>query len=148
MAGIDSYLVLRALHIIAFVAWMAGLFYLPRLFVYHCRTECASEASALFSVMERKLFRIIMIPAMLATWLLGGALIYTLGWEWFLAAHWLHVKLAFLLVMQGFHEYLGMTLKAFAQGRRPHSEKFYRIINEIPTLLLIAIVFLAVLKPV
>ncbi len=144
----DPYLVLKALHLIALVAWMAGLFYLPRLFVYHTSAPPGSPLSETFKVMERKLLRIIMNPAMVATWAFGGGLIYTLGADWFRVSGWLHVKLVLVILLSAFHGFLAKTCRQFARDERPHGERFYRIANEIPTLLLIGIIFLAVLKPV
>lgn len=143
----DPYLLFKALHLIAMVAWMAGMFYLPRLFVYHWSAPVGSPMSETFKVMERKLLRIIINPAMIATWIFGGALLYTLGGEWFRTSPWFHLKLALLIGLQLVHALLARTRRQFAQDQRPHSEKFFRILNEVPTLLLIAIIFLAVFKP-
>lgn len=141
------YLLFRALHIISFVAWFAALFYLPRLFVYHCRTQPHSEPSALFKIMEYKLNKIIMTPAMICTWVGGLGMIYELGWPWLLSAHWFHAKFVLLIMLMAFHGMLSRYRKSFANDERVHSEKFFRIINEVPSLILIAIVGLAVFKP-
>jgi protoporphyrinogen IX oxidase len=135
---------LKAFHIIAVIAWMAGMLYLPRLFVYHCEADPGSRQSETFKVMERRLLRAIMNPAMIVTWLLG----LWLAWRgnWF-AAPWLHAKLALVIGMSGVHGMLSRYVKDFAADRNRKSQKFYRIINEVPTVLMILIVLLAVLKP-
>jgi putative membrane protein len=135
---------LKAFHIVAVVAWMAGLFYLPRLFVYHSVAKPGSEQSETFKVMERRLMNAIMTPAMTATWLLGIALAIWGGW---LSAPWFHAKLVLVLAMSGLHGAMRIWLRHFAADSNRHSQKFYRIINEIPTVLLILIVILAVVKP-
>ncbi|HZS65438.1 MAG TPA: protoporphyrinogen oxidase HemJ [Xanthobacteraceae bacterium] len=141
------YLWLLAFHIIAVIAWMAGMLYLPRLFVYHCEAEPGSRQSETFKVMERRLLRLIINPAMIATWMLGLALIWLMGKEAFLQAGWLHAKIALVLAMSAAHGLYARWMKAFAADRNRHSQKFYRIINEIPTVLLILVVILAVVKP-
>ncbi len=141
------YLWLLAFHIIAVIAWMAGMLYLPRLFVYHCEAEPGSRQSETFKVMERRLLRLIINPAMIATWMLGLALIWLMGKEAFLQAGWLHAKIALVLAMSAAHGLYARWMKAFAADRNRHSQKFYRIINEIPTVLLFLIVILAVVKP-
>jgi putative membrane protein len=123
---------------------MAGLLYLPRLFVYHCTAEPGSRQSETFKVMERRLLRFIMNPAMIATWLLGLWLAWQGGW---FAAPWLHAKLALVLALSGFHGLLARSVKDFAADKNRRSPKFYRVINEIPTVLMILIVILAVVKP-
>lgn len=138
------YLWIEALHIIAVIAWMAGMFYLPRLFVYHASATPGSELSETFKVMERRLLKIIMMPAMIATWLLGIILVLQGGW---LGAGWFQVKFALVLVMTVLHGLFSHWANEFAQGRNTRSEKFYRIVNEVPTVLLIAIVILVVVKP-
>jgi putative membrane protein len=134
----------KAFHIIAVIAWMAGMLYLPRLFVYHCAAEPGSAQSETFKVMERRLLRAIINPAMIATWLLGLWLVWLGGW---MSAHWLHAKFALVIVMSGVHGMLSRYVRDFAADRNRHSKKFYRIINEVPTILMIAIVLLVVLKP-
>jgi protoporphyrinogen IX oxidase len=140
---------LKAFHIIAVIAWMAGMLYLPRLFVYHCAAEKGSVQSETFKVMERRLLRGIINPAMVATWVLGLAL----GWlgpdshyGWF-ASPWLQTKIALVLVLSALHGLLAHWRQDFAADRNRHSQKFYRIVNELPTVLMIAIVILAVVKP-
>jgi putative membrane protein len=140
---------IKAFHIIAVIAWMAGMLYLPRLFVYHCAAEKGSVQSETFKVMERRLLRGIINPAMVATWLLG----LWLAWNgpdsrygWF-AAGWLDAKLVLVLALSVLHGFLARWRRDFAADNNRHSQKFYRIINEIPTVLLIAIVILAVVKP-
>jgi putative membrane protein len=135
---------LKALHLVAVISWMAGLLYLPRLFVYHCTAEPGSRQSETFKVMERRLLRFIMNPAMIATWLLGLWLAWQGGW---FAAPWLHAKLALVLALSGFHGLLARSVKDFAADKNRRSPKFYRVINEIPTVLMILIVILAVVKP-
>ena len=138
------YLWLKAFHIISMVAWMAGMLYLPRLFVYHCEAEPGSKQSETFKIMERRLLRLIINPAMIATWVLG----LWLAWEGgFFKAAWLHGKLALVLALSVVHMFFARWVKDFATDQNRHSQKFYRITNEIPTVLLILIVILAVLKP-
>lgn len=138
------YLWIKAFHIIAVIAWMAGMLYLPRLFIYHCGAEIGSVQSETFKVMERRLLRFIINPAMVAAWLLGLWLVWEGGW---VTAGWFHAKFALVLAMSALHGFYARWMKAFAADRNPHSAKFYRIVNEIPTLLLIAIVILVVVKP-
>jgi protoporphyrinogen IX oxidase len=135
---------LLALHIIAVMAWMAGMLYLPRLYVYHARAAKGSEMSETFKVMERRLLRGIINPAMIAAWILG----LTLAWQgdhW--GEGWFHAKLALLVGMQLVHAALARWRRAFANDANTHSDRFYRFMNEVPTLLLIGIVILAVVKP-
>ncbi|MGI8527228.1 MAG: protoporphyrinogen oxidase HemJ [Pseudolabrys sp.] len=138
------YLYLKAFHIIAVIAWMAGMLYLPRLFVYHASAKRGSAQSETFKVMERRLLKFIMTPAMIATWLLGIALLIEGGW---FAAYWLHAKLVLVIAMSGLHGYLSSCVGKFTTDSNTQSPKFYRIINEILTGLLIVIVLLAVVKP-
>jgi putative membrane protein len=135
---------IKALHVIAVIAWMAGMLYLPRLFVYHCDAEIGSKQSETFKLMERRLLKAIINPAMAVTWLSG---LY-LAWagHWF-SAGWLHGKLLLVIAMSGLHGFLARGVKDFAADRNLRSEKFYRIINEVPTVLLIGIVILVVVKP-
>jgi protoporphyrinogen IX oxidase len=135
---------LLALHIIAVIAWMAGMLYLPRLYVYHARAARGSELSETFKVMERRLLRAIINPAMIAAWILGLALAWQ-GDHW--REGWLHGKLLLLMGMQLIHAALSRWRRAFASDANTHSDRFYRFINEVPTLLLIGIVILAVVKP-
>ena len=143
------YLWIKALHIIAVIAWMAGLFYLPRLFVYHCNAEKGSVQSETFKLMERRLLRAIINPAMVATWLFG----LWLAWNgpdsrygWF-ASGWLGAKIVLVLALSAMHGMLARWTKDFAVDNNQHSQRFYRIINEVPTILLILIVILVVVKP-
>ena len=141
------YLWIKAFHVIAVIAWMAGMLYLPRLFVYHCAAPPSSPQSETFKVMERRLLKLIINPAMIATWLLGLSMIYLMGWEGFRHAHWLHAKLVLVLAMSALHGFFVRWLKDFAADTNTRPAKFYRIVNEIPTILLILIVILAVVKP-
>lgn len=141
-----AYLWLKAFHIIAIVAWMAGLFYLPRLLVYHRRTAIGGETSEIFKTMERRLLKAIMYPAMGLSWLLGLALIWVTDAFQPLSL-WLTIKLLAVVAMTGFHLWLARFVKAFAEDERPRDERFFRLINEIPTVLLIVIVIMAVVKP-
>jgi protoporphyrinogen IX oxidase len=138
------YLWLKALHVIAVISWMAGMLYLPRLFVYHCDAEIGSRQSETFKVMERRLLRAIINPAMIATWVLGLWLAYESG---LFKAGWLHAKFALVIAMSAIHGFNVRWVRAFAEDRNVHSQKFYRVMNEIPTLLMIAIVILVVVKP-
>jgi len=135
---------IKALHVIAVISWMAGMLYLPRLFVYHCEAEIGSKQSETFKVMERRLLRAIMNPAMIVTWLAG---LY-LAWagHWF-SHPWLHAKLLVVVVLSGVHGFFARCVKDFAGDRNRRSQKFYRIINEVPTVLMIAIVILVIVKP-
>ena len=135
---------LKAFHIIAVIAWMAGMLYLPRLFVYHCQADVGSMQSETFKVMERRLLKAIINPAMIATWVLGLWLAWSGG---FFTAPWLHAKLVLVLAMSGVHGMLSRYVKDFAADRRRKSQKFFRIINEVPTALMILIVILALVKP-
>jgi len=143
------YLWLKAFHIIAVISWMAGMLYLPRLFVYHCAAEKGSVQSETFKVMERRLLRAIINPAMIATWVLGLALAW-LGpdsrYGWF-ASGWLQAKLVLVLALSGLHGLFARWVKDFDADKNRHSQKFYRFANEIPTIIMIFIVILAVLKP-
>jgi len=144
-----TYQWIKAFHIIAVIAWMAGMLYLPRLFVYHCAAEKGSVQSETFKIMERRLLRAIMNPAMIATWLLGLWLAW-LGpdshYGWF-ASPWLQAKIVLVLVLSAMHGMVAYWVKDFGADRNPHSQRLYRIINEVPTILMIGIVLLAVLKP-
>ena len=140
------YLWLKALHVISVIAWMAGLLYLPRLFVYHCDVPLASQSSETFKVMERRLLRVIMTPAMLASWLFGLALIATSpAMDW--GSGWLHLKLFLVVVMSGLHGMMARWRSGFLGDRNHHTARFYRIVNEAPTALMIAIVLTVVIKP-
>jgi len=143
LAG-DAYLWMKAFHIVAVIAWMAGIFYLPRLFVYHAGATPGSETSATFKVMERRLYSAIMTPAMIATWLAGLALA-TSGHLW--TTPWFLAKLAVVAAMTYFHVWLGRRLRDFAADRNRISARTYRLANELPTLLVIVIVVLVVVRP-
>lgn len=138
------YLWLKALHIIAVISWMAGMLYLPRLFVYHAAAAPGSEQSETFKVMEHRLYKFIMMPAMTVTWVVGIVLVLQGQW---LAAGWFHVKLVLVIAMTIMHGLLGHWANEFAFDRNRHSQKFFRLVNEIPTVLLIVIVILATVKP-
>ena len=142
----NSYLLFKSLHLIAVISWMAGLLYLPRIFVYH--SENNNEIiSSVFKTMERKLFFYIMTPAMVLSWLFGLILIHEVGFQQ-LASLWLQLKLILVLFLTIYHFYLGSLLNQFKLDLNTKSSKFYRYINEIPTLLLILIVFIVVFKPI
>ncbi len=135
---------IKAFHVIAVIAWMAGMLYLPRLFVYHCAADVGSQQSETFKVMERRLLRIIINPAMIATWLLG----LWLAWESALyRAGWFQAKFVLVLALSGVHGMLARAMKDFAADRNRRSARYYRIINEIPAVLMVAIVILVVVKP-
>ena len=143
----DMYLLFKSLHLIAVISWMAGLLYLPRIFVYHVENKEKKEATDIFEVMERRLFYYIMTPAMILSWLFGLVLIHEVGFEQ-LASLWLKLKLVLVIFLTGYHLYLGSLLNKFKFDQNKKSSKFYRYINEIPTLLLILIVFIVVFKPI
>jgi len=145
MDEFQTYQLVKALHLIAMTAWMAGMFYLPRLYVYHSGVAAGSETSELFKLMEHRLLRIIINPAMIATWVFGLTLLH-LG-NGILALGWFHAKLSLLVIMQLVHAFLASSRRKFARDERPYSAKIYRIINEIPTVLLVGIILLAILKP-
>ncbi len=143
---VETYLWVKALHIIAVIAWMAGLLYLPRLYVYHCDAEVGSARAEMLMVMERRLLRAIMTPAMIASFGLGAWLLMMPGVaDW--TAGWLHAKLALVVAMAAMHGLMARWRKDFAAGRNRRSEAFYRIANEVPTVLMIAIVIVVVVKP-
>ena len=142
----NSYLLFKSLHLIAVISWMAGLLYLPRIFVYH--SENNNEViSNVFKTMERKLFYYIMTPAMVLSWLFGLILINEIGFDQ-LASLWLQLKLILVIALTGYHFYLGSLLYQFSLSQNRKSSKFYRYINEIPTLLLILIIFIVIFKPI
>jgi putative membrane protein len=138
------YLCLKALHIIAVIAWMAGMLYLPRLFVYHTTAKPGSELSETFKTMELRLLTFIMLPAMIVTWIVGIVLLLQGQW---LGAGWMHAKLLAAVAMTVLHGLFAHWVNEFRFDRNRHSQKFYRIVNEIPTVLLIVIVVLAAVKP-
>ncbi len=137
----------KALHVISVISWMAGMLYLPRLFVYHCDAEPGSKQSETFKIMERRLLKGIINPAMIATWVFGLTMIWLMGMDAFLAAHWLHVKLVLVLVMSGLHGMFTRWVRDFSHDRNTRSQKFYRIANEAPAVLMVGIVVLVVVKP-
>jgi len=140
----DVYLWVKALHVIAVIAWMAGMLYLPRLFVYHSEAEIGSKQSETFKVMERRLLRGIINPAMIATWVFG----LWLAWKVFhFQGGWLHAKILAVLLLSGVHGYLAGAVRKFAEDRNEKPAKHWRIVNEIPTLLMIVIVILVIVKP-
>jgi putative membrane protein len=143
---VSGYLWIKALHVISVISWMAGLLYLPRLFVYHTQQTGGSDASETFKIMERRLLRAIMNPAMVASFVFGGILMWDLGAD-VLSMGWFHAKLACLVALVGIHGMMAKWRREFAEDRNRHSERFYRVINEVPTVLMIAIVILAVVKP-
>ena len=142
----DWYLVIKALHVISVIAWMAGLFYLPRLYVYHAeQVQAGSRTDTMFQTMERRLLRAIMTPAMIAAWIFGLALVATPGIvDW--SAPWSWVKAASVLVMTGFHGWLSARRKDFAEGRNTRSGRTYRMMNEVPTVLMVLIVFAVITR--
>jgi len=141
----NPYLWLKALHIISFTAWMAGMFYLPRLYVYHVQAVKGSDSDKMLQTMERRLLRFIMNPAMILTFIFGVSLIVTA--PEMMKQGWLHAKIMLVLGMAGVHGFLAKTRKNFERGENTRSERFYRLINEVPTFLLILIVILVILKP-
>jgi putative membrane protein len=143
----NLYLWLKALHIISFTAWMAGMFYLPRLFVYHTETVIGTEEDVRFQTMERRLLRAIMLPAMIATFIFGLWLIAVAYAPGFAQAGWLHAKITLVLILAGLHGYFSVCRKKFARGENLKSAKYYKILNEVPTVLFVLIVILAIVKP-
>jgi putative membrane protein len=135
---------IKAFHVVAVIAWMAGMLYLPRLFVYHAEVEKGSVRSETFKIMERRLLKAIINPAMIATWALGLYLVFAGGW-W--KAGWFHGKFALVLVLSAVHGFLARCLKDFAADRNTRPARFYRILNEVPTVLMIGIVILVIVKP-
>ncbi len=143
----NTYLLFKSLHLIAVISWMAGLLYLPRIFVYHAENSSEEKVSEIFKVMEKKLFLYIMTPAMTLSWLFGLLLIHSIGFQQ-LGQTWLLLKLLFVIILTLYHFYLGRLLSQFNIGNNRHSHKFYRYINEIPTILLILIIFVVIFKPI
>ncbi|MBU6338685.1 MAG: protoporphyrinogen oxidase HemJ [Rickettsiales bacterium] len=143
MEEIEIYDVIKIFHIVAVMSWIAGLLYLPRIFVYHTQVKQGSEADKIFQVMERKLLRYIMLPSMILVFAFGLYLANEIGFD----LVWLHIKITLVLCLAGYHGFLSKCRKNFANGKNKHSEKFYRIINELPILVVFAIVSLVVLKP-
>ena len=143
----NSYLLFKSLHLIAVISWMAGLLYLPRIFVYHVENINDQNSTNIFKTMEKKLYFYIMIPAMILSWIFGLILISIVGFD-VLSATWIQLKLIFVVLLTFYHFYLGQCLKNFAFKKNNKTSKFFRIINEIPTILLILIVFIVVFKPI
>ena len=140
----NGYLWIKALHIISVISWMAGMLYLPRLFVYHAETEIGSAQSETFKVMERRLLRAIINPAMMVAWVLG----LWLAWRGFdFSGGWLHVKIALVVAMSAMHGYFSGAVRRFAEDRNDKPSRHWRIMNEVPTVLMIAIVILVIVKP-
>ena len=142
----NFYLLFKSLHLISVISWMAGLLYLPRIFVYHAQNSSEKKTSEIFKTMERKLFFYIMTPAMILSWIFGIILIHSIGFQQ-IGQTWMILKIIFVTILTLYHFYLGKILAQFEINQNTHSHKFYRFINEIPTLLLILIVFVVVFKP-
>ena len=138
------YLWVKALHVIAVISWMAGMLYMPRLFVYHCDAPVGSKQSETFKIMERRLYKAIMNPAMMVAWVVGLYIAYEQN---YFTDGWFHAKLAAVVLMTVIHVMLGRYVRAFAADQNQHTHKFYRVINEIPTLLMIGAVIFVVVKP-
>ena len=143
----NSYLLFKSLHLIAVVSWMAGLLYLPRIFVYHVENKEKKQAIEIFEVMEKRLYFYIMRPAMILTWLFGVILIYLNGVEIF-SQLWMQLKIVLIILLSIYNDYLGKCLLSLKNNSNTKSAKFFRIINEIPTVMLIFIVFLVIFKPI
>ena len=143
----NTYLLFKSLHLISVISWMAGLLYLPRIFVYHAQNNSQAIISEVFKVMEKKLFFYIMTPAMILSWLFGLLLIHEIGFEQ-LGQTWMILKLVFVILLTIYHFYLGSILNQFKLNLNEHSHKFFRYINEIPTILLILIIFVVIFKPI
>jgi len=143
----NSYLLFKSLHLIAVVCWMAGLLYLPRIFVYHVENKQKKKATDIFEVMEKRLFFYIMRPAMIFTWIFGLILIYLNGIEIF-SQLWMQIKLVLVILLSAYNDYLGRCFASLKNNSNSRSSKFFRIINEIPTVMLIFIIFLAIFKPI
>ena len=143
----NTYLLFKSLHLISVISWMVGLLYLPRIFVYHAQNNSQTIISEVFKVMEKKLFFYIMTPAMILSWLFGLLLIHEIGFEQ-LGQTWMILKLVFVILLTIYHFYLGSILNQFKLNLNEHSHKFFRYINEIPTILLILIIFVVIFKPI
>ena len=143
----NSYLLFKSLHLIAVISWMVGLLYLPRIFVYHVENINNYNSKKIFKIMEKKLFFFIMMPAMILSWIFGLILIFVIGPD-ILSTLWAQIKLLLIVLLTFYHFYLGQCLKNFAFDQNNKTSKFFRIINEIPTILLILIVFIVVFKPI
>ena len=143
----NTYLLFKSLHLISVISWMAGLLYLPRIFVYHAENSSEIKTSEIFKIMEKKLFFYIMTPAMILSWVFGLLLIHSIGFHQ-LGQTWMLLKIVFVVILTIYHFYLGSLLNQFKLDSNKHSHKFYRYINEIPTILLILIVFVVIFKPI
>ena len=143
----DYYLLFKSLHLIAVISWMAGLLYLPRIFVYHVENIEKKETTEIFEVMEKRLYFYIMRPAMILSWLFGIILIYISGIDTF-SQFWMHIKLGLVVLLTIYHEYLGVCLKSLKLKTNTKTSKFFRIINEVPTIILIFIIFIVIFKPI
>ena len=143
----NTYLLFKSLHLISVISWMAGLLYLPRIFVYHAENSSEIKTSQIFKIMEKKLFFYIMTPAMILSWVFGLLLIHSIGFHQ-LGQTWMLLKIVFVVILTIYHFYLGSLLNQFKLDSNKHSHKFYRYINEIPTILLILIVFVVIFKPI
>ena len=143
----NYYLLFKSLHLIAVISWMAGLLYLPRIFVYHVENSEKKETTEIFEVMEKRLYFYIMRPAMILSWFFGIILIYINGLD-VLSQLWMHIKLGLVVLLTIYHEYLGTCLKSLKLKNNTKSSKFFRIINEVPTVILIFIIFIAIFKPI
>ena len=143
----NTYLLFKSLHLIAVVSWMAGLLYLPSIFVYHAENNSDLKISEIFKTMEKKLFFYIMTPAMTLSWLFGLLLIHSIGFQQ-LGQTWMLLKILFVIILTIYHFYLGKLLGQFKIDSNRHSHRFYRYINEIPTILLILIIFVVIFKPI
>ena len=143
----NLYLILKALHLIAVISWMAGLLYLPRIFVYHVENKNEKKVCGVFKTMEFKLYNYIMMPAMVLSWLFGLVLVTVIGFDQ-LASTWLKLKFFLVVILTGYHFFLGNCLNKFKTDENIYSSRFFRIFNEVPTILLILIVFIVILKPI
>ena len=143
----NSYLLFKSLHLVAVISWIAGLLYLPRIFVYHVENLNDQNTCSIFKTMERKLFFYIMTPAMILTWIFGLVLIHILGFD-ILFALWIKLKLLLVILLTLYHLYLAQCLNNFKLEQNTKTSKFFRIINEVPTILLIFIVFIVIFKPI
>ena len=142
----NLYLIIKSLHLIAVISWMAGLLYLPRIFVYHVENYEKKETIEIFEIMEKRLYNYIMKPAMLFAWIFGIILIYLNGFD-VLSNLWIQIKLALVVILSGYHDYLGKCLNRLKNKTDVKTAKFYRYINEVPTILLILIIFVVIIKP-
>ena len=142
----NFYLTLKALHLVAVISWMAGLLYLPRIFVYHSENSSEKKITEIFKTMEFKLYNYIMMPAMVISWIFGLLLISSIGFDQ-LSNKWLILKIVFVIILTFYHFFLGICLNNFKNDENKYSSKFFRVFNEIPTILLILIIFIVVFKP-